>query len=465
MKHILSLSALTTAMLLLSGCGGGGGTGSTASRTGNVGDGYIEGAYVCHDSNHDANCLDEIYATTAADGSFTLSNYDPNLDLLVQVPVGAIDNGPFADGSTAPRTISSPIFYFFPAHANPSNAPIFVGPLSTLVYGTLRVHPGMPVDTATHVVATGLGLDADTLLDDYLDGGQSEVNSTTHIAAEIVSGALANTTTTAGGTTTPNLDVVLGDMGNIGSAAQSADPTSGSYDPGSYTPAGGVPASTSVSLGYQAVADLHADLLNCNYHAFEEWDITGGTTQEHKKLCLTTDADTGTKKLTYTEHYYSAGAWTMDTMQTSGQLPFLSRPSDTLVSMDHVNSAANSIYPLRFFPATELSYSGGSAIFESGILKYQLIVSEANISGLSGSVLPQGSSLAPLVDQVTYGAGDKLYKATMVTQTKLYRVDNSTISSSVPAPPQLAREAISCMTKVRWEAVFLLLLCQTAPGS
>ena len=427
MKHKITLSIATFTLLILTGCGGGGSsTPQAASKTGFVGDGYIEGAYVCHDSDGDWDCLNETYATTAADGSFTLSNYDQTLDLLVQVPVGAVDNGPFADGTAAPRPFSSPTWYVYPANANPGNAPIFVGPLSTLVYAQVNAIPGTSVDEATEIVATGVGVDADVLMGNYLETNSTETNGTVnlHVLAEITGGALTNSVTTTGTQTQPNFDVVLADIDSIATTASEANTSSSSYNPAGYTPTGGTTAS---SLAYSPVLDLHVDLENCNYYAFEEWDGNSASTpNEHKNLCLTTDADTGEKVLKYTEYYYNALTWTMDTLQTSGQLAFLSRPTDTLVDMDNVNSqtGVNDIYPLRFFPAVEQSHSGSGAVFKSGIFEYKLIVSQSDISGLSGAVLPQGSTVGPLVDNTTFGAGDKLYKATMLTQNKVFRVDN-----------------------------------------
>ncbi len=419
MKPTIRLSLLTFTALLLVGCGGGGGNPSAPQRTGSVGDGYIEGAYVCHDSNQDWDCLDEIYATTAADGSFTLSNYDQTKDLLVQVPVGAQDNGPFVDGSTAAKTITSPVWYSYPAGANPSGSPIFVGPLSTLVYAQLHAIPGTTVTDAVNIVSAGLGVDANQTLENYIEDNNTQL----HALGEVAGGAIANTTST-GSTPQPNYDAVLGDLHGIASYAAAS--SSSGYDPAEYTPSGYTASGNTPALGFSQVLDLHRLLAACDLKAFEEWDNNSvATPNEHKELCLVTDADTGAQRLDYTEKYYNANTWTLDTLQTSGQVPFLSRPADTLVDMDHVNSATQpDTYPLRFFPAVEQSHSGGSAIFKSGILSYKLVVSQADINGVSGSNLPKGPSIDPLINGVTFGSGDILYHAIMIIQERMFRVDN-----------------------------------------
>ena len=411
---------LSAVAIIIAGCGGGGGNNpTTQQRTGIVGDGYIEGAYVCHDSNHDWNCLDETYATTAADGSFVLSNYDPNKDLLVQVPVGAKDNGPFSDGSTTPKPFTKPVWYVYPAGANASGGTVFVGPFSTLVYAQVNNVPGTSVDDAIGIVAANLGIESNQTLGNYLENNDTNLEA----IAEVTTGAIANTTSTVGSTSVPNYDVVLNDIGNIVSYATNNQGNS-SYDPGNYTPS--TSGTSTPALGYSAVGNLHTLLESCELKAFEEWDNNlNSTSNEHKELCLVTDADTGAKKLTYTEKYYNNSTWTLDTLQTSGQVAFLSRPTDTLIDVDNVNSSTQTdIYPFRLFPAIEQSHSGASATFKSGVFEYKLIVSQADINGVLGSNLPKGPSVSSIIDNVTFGSGDKIYKAIAILQNRAYRVDN-----------------------------------------
>src|SRR5471030_1302037 len=72
---------LITAGILLTGCGGDDSSSSSTSGTasptisGNVIDGYIQGAKVCLDVNNNNRCdSDEISATTTEGGAFTLVN-------------------------------------------------------------------------------------------------------------------------------------------------------------------------------------------------------------------------------------------------------------------------------------------------------------------------------------------------------------------------------------------------------
>ena len=387
-------------------------------KTGNVGDGYIEGAYVCHDSNSNWDCLDEVYATTAADGSFSLPNYDPTIDLIVQVPVGAVDNGPFANGSTTPRPFNSPVWYIYPAGAAPQNGPIFVGPLSTLVAAQIDSLPGTSVDDAVNVLATALGVDPDTLLGDYIENNTTtESGNSLQFTAEILGTSLNNNSTANGS----DLDTVLADIDNVVNTASSSDPST--YDTTSYTTQTNS-SNGSVSLEYQAVADVYVDLLAC-YYGFESWGDLDNTKQ-HKRLCVTTDADSGDEVLNYTEHYMGVGnSWILDQTQSSGFIPYQSKPVDTLIDMSKVNHATETYsYPMRLFPAILESHSGASAIFNSHGYRYKLIVSQADIDTLSGAVLPQGPTIGGLVDPVIFGTGDTLYKAVVIDQNKSYTIDN-----------------------------------------
>jgi hypothetical protein len=173
MKTNITLSLLTAIAIALIGCGGAGDTPGASTgnsgQSGNVGDGYIEGAYVCHDRDNDMDCLDETYATTDANGAFVLSNYDASQALLVQIPVGAVDNGPFTDGSTTPRPFTQQTWYYYPAQAAPANSPIFIGPLSTLVYAQTENIPGISTEDAANSVASSLGIEGSQVLGNYLE--------------------------------------------------------------------------------------------------------------------------------------------------------------------------------------------------------------------------------------------------------------------------------------------------------
>ncbi len=422
MKQLVTL-VVVGAILALSGCGGGSSTSSNSesnTKTGFVGDGYIEGAYVCHDNDGDWDCLDETYATTAVDGSFVLSSYDPTKNLLVQVPVGAVDNGPFANGSTTPRVFTSAIWYIYPAGAAPQNGPIFIGPLSTLVEAHIVSVPGTTVDDAIGVVSTQLGVDSDDLLDNYIE---DETNTTSgnslQFTAEIANAAISSSTTATG----TDYGALVADTGNIASTASNNNPST--YDTTSYvTSTQSNNTNGTVSLIYQGVADVYADLINC-YFGFESWDDSSNS-NEHKKLCLSKpDPDTGERTLNYTEHNFATSGWSLNNVQSSAYVPYQSKPVQTLIDMTKVNHATQDYtHPYRIFPAKLISNSGSSAIFDSYGMRYKLIISQANISGLTGAVLPKGPSLDALVNPITFGVGDKLYKAIAITQNKTYTVNN-----------------------------------------
>jgi len=418
MKTLIKTTLAASAIFALAGCGG---TGTqTPAKTGEVGDGYIEGAYVCHDSNHDWNCLDETHATTAADGSFTLSNYDATQDLIVQIPVGAVDNGPFADGSTAPRTFNSPVWYVYPAGAAPQNGPIFVGPFSTLVYAQISATPGISVDDAVGIVSTATGIDSNNLLGNVIENNTTTAGGVSgQFVAEIVSASLVSVSSTGGS----NFGATLNDLGNIVSTANSSNPNT--YNTAGYTTTNNTAVS---SLSYSGVSDVHADLSSC-YFAFEGWNngMTGNSSDNrYKTLCLHTDANTGDEKLNITQYSLnSSGTWVLSQIRSSAYPVYQSQPSSTLIDMDHVNSATvDYMHLYAIFPAKLVSSNGSSALMDANGMRYKLIVSESDINGVVGSTLPKGPSLTPLIDSITFGSGDTIYKAIAVTQNKTYMVNN-----------------------------------------
>lgn len=193
MKKAVLITASATVFLGILGCGGGGESSSGVSdETGKVGDGYISGAYVCHDTDGDMDCLDETYAVTTANGGFILPGYDPAQTLLVQIPVGAVDNGPFADGTTTPRTIGTPSWFYLPVGANS----VFASPYSTLIYELMQNNPGWSVQDAENYLKAQLGLThiSGSLFDDYLTGpgANSELQELAERLFTIMQGTIAN---------------------------------------------------------------------------------------------------------------------------------------------------------------------------------------------------------------------------------------------------------------------------------
>jgi hypothetical protein len=431
MRNLTTLSLITATILGLSGCGGGSSSANNTntSHTGFVGDGYIEGAYVCHDSNNNLNCLDETYATTAANGSFILSNYDSTQDLLVQIPVGAVDNGPFVNGSTTPRPFANQTWYYYPAEAAPANGPIFVGPLSTLVFAQIQTVPGISVNDATTAVANTLGINSATVLSNYIENNSTEGNNT-HFVAELVGATLTNTSSTA---TSNNTDIqnVLSNSSNISNTASNNNPNT--YDtigyngiPNTTTQANGTTVAT--ALMYTPVSDVCNDLTTGTYFAFEEWDTSignGTPNREHKTLYMKTDANTGSNVLNIREDVDNNNAWSIEQHNSSTEHDYLQHINYTIVDMTQVNATTPYTKPIYdvLFPAVNTACNGSNATFDANGILFKLYVSGADINGLNGANLPQGPSVNSILSNVTFGAGDKLYKASVSLQNDVYLVD------------------------------------------
>ena len=193
MKTRIILSTAAAVLLTVAGCGGDGSSNSgNKAETGKVGDGYISGAYVCHDTDGDMDCLDETYAVTTASGGFILPGYDPAQTLLVQIPVGAVDNGPFADGSTAPRPVTTAMWFYLPGGTNS----VFASPYSTLIYQLMQDHPSWSLQDAETYLKNLLGLNhiPGSLFDDYLSGSgaNSELQGLAETLFSILEGSMAN---------------------------------------------------------------------------------------------------------------------------------------------------------------------------------------------------------------------------------------------------------------------------------
>lgn len=444
MKTKLTLSILASVAIVFPGCGGeGSAPGSNNNgQAGNVGDGYIQGAYVCHDSDADMDCLDEIYATTDANGAFTLSNYDASQDLLVQIPVGAIDNGPFSDGSTAPRPFTQETWYYYPAQAAPANGPIFIGPLSTLVYAQTQATPGISVQDASNAVGASLGIEGTSVLGNYLED-TSPQGTQTHFTAELVGATLANQPSSVTSSTYNNyLQNVLASSSSIGTTAAQNDPTM--YNTNNYNGANVAsnPTQGAIALIYNPVADVCSDLENGTYFAFEDWDSTISVTpdKEHKTLYLKTHPSTGEKTLEYQWLEENSNAWSINTSHTTTENDYLQKQENIVIDMNHVNdpnidyTAVTHDIP---FPALNTACSGSNASFSIGAMEYKLYVSALDLNGINGTQLPQGPTVGPLLNNVTFASGDKLYKAIVVLQNDTYSVEkgqNVQGGTIVPSP-------------------------------
>lgn len=444
MKTKLTLSILTSIAIIFPGCGGEeSNTGSNDNgRSGNVGDGYIQGAYVCHDTDNDMDCLDEIYATTDANGAFNLSNYDASQDLLVQIPVGAVDNGPFADGSTTPRPFTQETWYYYPAQAAPANGPIFIGPLSTLVYAQTQNVPGISIDDAGNAVAASLGIQGSSILDNYLEDNTPQ-GAQTHFAAELTGATLANyPSSVTPGNYADYLQNVLANSSNIGVTATSNNPVS--YNTANYNGANvsGQPTQGAIALMYTPVDDVCADLQNGTYFALEDWDstINPSLDREHKTLYTKIDPSTGATTLEYQWLEENSNAWSINTTHTSTENDYLQDWENVVIDMDHVNDPAANYFTVTHmipFPALNTGCNGSNASFSIGGMKYKLYISSLDLNGVNGAQIPQGPTVGPLLNNVTFAAGDKLYKAIFVLENDTYSVKKGqTIQggTAVPSP-------------------------------
>ena len=431
MKQIGNILFFGALVLALSNCGGGSdsGTGNENGNgngngediqapTGHVGDGYIEGAYVCHDTNNNQDCLDEsIHAVTDANGAFSLSNYDPTHALLVQIPVGAKDNGPFADGSTAPRTFTQSVWYYYPPSA--ASGTVFVSPLTTMVYAQMQSVPGMSLEDACNVVSAMTGVPCEFIMDDYLDGNTSQENDA-QFAAELIGSTL---TAAANSTSSQPLQDVLSTLGAVGQTVATSNPittNTQTYGTNAVTP------STTAAYIFTPVADVCDELDKAQIYALEEWD-TGGA-KEHKTMYIKNDPGGQTQSLQIETLVYRASSWQIDGAHTTHDPSYLQKIEGYVIDMDYVNSTTVNYTAPRHdipFPAQKVGCSGSSATFKIGAMQFKLYVSEMDINGIQGSALPKGPTVGQIVDSVTFGMQDKLYKSTMVLQNNAYMVRKS----------------------------------------
>ncbi|NBW49238.1 MAG: alpha/beta fold hydrolase [Betaproteobacteria bacterium] len=157
--QIIALSSMTIA--LLTACGGGGGSGAgsaTSSLSGNVIDGYIEGAKVCLDVNSNGACdTGEPTATTDSAGKYQLipgSINTTGLNVIAEIPDTAKDSD---DGG---RTLlaAGKSAYTMVAPAAESSV---VTPITTLIVGKVKTD-NLSTATAKVRVLEELGLPSDT---------------------------------------------------------------------------------------------------------------------------------------------------------------------------------------------------------------------------------------------------------------------------------------------------------------
>ncbi len=163
-KKLLLLSLTTT---ILSACGGSDSDTSTPDpvipdpdpivKSGKVADGYLVGATVCLDLNHNKICdPDEPSAVSSAGGDFSITDATQeqidNFPLLVEVTAGVIDEDT-GEAIIQPYSMSAPVGYDF------------VSPLTTMVQN--EVEQGSELDAAEDGLQALLGTSLD-LTQDYV---------------------------------------------------------------------------------------------------------------------------------------------------------------------------------------------------------------------------------------------------------------------------------------------------------
>ncbi len=425
---------------VLSACGGGGGGDSAAgggSISGRVGDGYIEGAYVCHDSDADMDCLDESYSISAGDGSFSLSGFDPAQDLMVFIPAGATDHGPFVGGSTAAQSIVDPLWYYLPAGASDGTSEVFISPLSTLVQQQRALMPSMSLAQAHDAVLVNLGETKggdSSLFDNFIDGAAQ--NNELQAMAQSVHLALAANISVAPAADSAQQKLWFASARVLDKLPQAraqlpADLTG--FSAASLLPLMALNTSdyaTQIAqltpfLPYLSVPpDLCADLAS-GYFAFEGWDDNDN---EYKKMYLADDGS-GANHLNILSQQYNGSVMMPNDGNSTATAAYRNNVQGTLIDMAAVNHASDPYAKLQYdipMPAAQLSCDGDSARFDANGFAYDLFVAGVDLSvvppSLMSSIADRSSTL--FSTPVSFSAGDTLYAAAMLKAGDSYVVYN-----------------------------------------
>ncbi|MCH9813493.1 MAG: putative metal-binding motif-containing protein [Epsilonproteobacteria bacterium] len=385
---------------LLIGCGGSTNATTTTPTvtTGIVSDGYIEGAYVCHDSDNDMQCRDEaIYAVTSTNGSFSLGNFDATQRLLVEVPVGAKDYGPFVNSSlTAPQTIQSALWYFLPANTSS----VFVSPFSTLIESIMMQDPTLSLSDAENLLKIRLGFGINSsvsLFDDYLSG--TTQNSQLHLLAEVIFSALLENIGDMQNSSALSdqerfwyaSQQILNNLPDLLDNLPSSVPTN--FDASNYDQwirfdsSAQTFADELLRIGTRdsVVATDSCQLLSTGIYAFESWKTEGASTDD--AYATTSDSDLKTLKidnaniLNLQEVEYSS-ATIFTTVSDSSSATWVGTPADSyLVDMDNMTRVP--LGDIGLFPATKSACQGSRASFShyNGVLSYDLYLTAQDVGG------------------------------------------------------------------------------------
>jgi hypothetical protein len=184
---------LTSATLLLAGCGGGSSSLNTqiTSISGTVMDGYISGAKVCLDINANLICdITEPSGTSKSDGTYTL-NIVPGTDLSKLHVIAVVDqNTTDADTKTAPAKN-----YVLLA---PATTAAVVTPLTTLVSNNMIAVPGLTVAEAQNQTVATLQLaSSNALTKDYIKENDPATHNLAKLTADLLGQATASVNTAA----------------------------------------------------------------------------------------------------------------------------------------------------------------------------------------------------------------------------------------------------------------------------
>ena len=183
-QRVLSLSLAFSVSVALTACGGGGagaslsGIESQTQLSGQVMDGYIQGATVCLDLNDNGVCEEgEPSTVSGAQGAYVLNhNTAVNLSvlsILANVPVGAIDQ----DG---------PVYTAYQMRT-PAQAPALVTPLTTLATYEMKT---TGATWAQAQQAVSLRLTGDAVAIDFTQDYVAQANEAGHALARRVAASL-----------------------------------------------------------------------------------------------------------------------------------------------------------------------------------------------------------------------------------------------------------------------------------
>lgn len=196
-------TALFSATLGLTACGGGSGDtasdGGTATVSGTVADGYLANATVCLDLNLNKLCdANEPFEITATDGTYS---FEATAAQIASAPILAMVTTDTTDSDTGmavakPYTLSAPI-----------GKPAFVSPVSSMIQSKLELNPSMTPEQAEAGVKADLGITSGTvdLYKDFIAAGESGETDAAdykvlHQTAQVVARVMATFTETLNAT-------------------------------------------------------------------------------------------------------------------------------------------------------------------------------------------------------------------------------------------------------------------------